>query len=76
MVMSRKYRLIEASLLTKLDPKVLVKLIGKKEAESVYSNISSYKVENSDEESDESTTMDSGDDSDEYRRPTTIVQLV
>ena len=66
MVLSRKYRLVEAALLAQLDQETLLKLIGKEDETLCDSD-------NSDEDS---STMESDEDSDEYRRPTTIVHLV
>lgn len=66
MVMSGKYRLVKADLLSKLDPRILIELVGKEDENA-------NEDENSDEES---STMESDDDSDELRRGTTIVTLM
>lgn len=79
MVMSREYKLIKTELLLKLPRDMLLKLIDDNDTERVNTKVMRYGFEddesNSDED-DESSTMESDEDSDEYRRPTTIVELV
>lgn len=67
MVLSGEYRLVKASLLSKMNPDVLVKLVGREDEQQ------DSDEDNSDEDS---STLESDEDSDEYRRPTTIVTLV
>jgi len=87
MVMSREYKLIKTELLLKLPRDMLLKLIDDEDTGKVNTKVIKCKnTSNSDEDSDstimnsdedsDSTTMDSDEDSDEYRRPTTVVQLV
>lgn len=70
MITSGEYRLIKTELLLKLPSNLLIKLLDDSDAKK--QNRASEQ-DNSDEDS---TTLESDEDSDESRRPTTIVHLV
>ena len=67
MILSGEYRLIKTDLLLKLPPNILTKIVN---------NNNSMFDSDEDNSDEESSSMCSDEDSDEYRRPTTIVQLV